>query len=117
MTKTSNASPDDGPTFEFPWRDVVVALFRARGIKTGLWQFGVRLRFAALNTVHPDSNEAMPAGLVGLQGISIRPATAPGPLVFDAASGDEVRDILAAQPAARPTKAGRVRRRRPESKT
>jgi hypothetical protein len=78
------------PSLEFSWSEVVPVLLRSRGVDSGLWKFGIRLRFAAINTVQqPDSNGAIPAGVVGIDSISITPASEPGQLVFDAATGKE----------------------------
>ena len=83
------AVQEQQPSLEFSWSEVVATLLQSRGISSGLWKLGVRLRFAAINTIQPDSNDpndAIPAGVVGIDSISITPASEPGPLVFDAAT-------------------------------
>jgi hypothetical protein len=78
--------PDGAPLHEFAWDEVVPLLMKAKALKSGLWQVGVRLRFAAINTVEPDGR-ASPAAFVGVESVTLNPATKPGPLVFDAATG------------------------------
>ena len=78
-------SGDDVPsgTLELDWSEVAVALFRLRGISTGLWRLGVRFNYAAVNA-GPVKGEIYPSMIGSVQRIVLVPVTEPGPLVFDA---------------------------------
>lgn len=81
------------PNVEFSWPQLAKILFEAQGIKSGLWQLAVKLRFAALNMQLSESPEmvldpaaAVPSSVTALEGLALFPASQPGPMVFDAAS-------------------------------
>jgi len=77
------------PTLELEWREIAAAVFAAKGIKTGLWQFGVRLQFAGLTgnwQQEGSSSVSLPSALTGVAGLAVWAATEPGPMVFDAAA-------------------------------
>ena len=90
MSDMTPINLDGARAVAFPWADVAGALFAARGITEGLWFVGVSLNFAGVtndwaNDVTGQRNSA-PTALVGIQSLVIAPASAPGPMVFDAAA-------------------------------
>jgi hypothetical protein len=87
---------------EFEWDEVAALLFKARGITTGLWSFGVRFNFAALNAGQSPA-DVLPTAFAAVRGLQIRRVEKPGPLVFDASeiTGERARLALAL-PAERP---------------
>jgi hypothetical protein len=48
---------------------------------------GVKFRLGAINAVTPDDKQGVPSGILGVESIMITPATEPGPLVYDPATG------------------------------
>ncbi len=80
----------EAPTFEFNIEQVASALFKAKGIKTGLWRVAVKLRFAGITAGFQSdagTGEELPTGLVGVAGMALFAVKEPGQLVFDAATG------------------------------
>jgi hypothetical protein len=73
---------------EFGLEELAWVLLEKRGIKSGLWKLGARLRFAGLTSNMPlpeGGTRDMPTGMVAVEGLALHPAAKPGPLVFDAA--------------------------------
>ncbi len=82
--------PADHTMSEVSWAEVAAAVFRARGIKSGLWRFAVKLQFAGTTLGWQPSDgitQHRPSALVGVDSFAMFPATEPGPMVFDAAEG------------------------------
>jgi len=85
---------------DLDWQEVAAAVLAARGIKTGLWRFAARLQFAATTVSWRPEDGAeshKPTGLIGIEGLAMMHADAPGPMVFDAATLSR-----AASPSKRP---------------
>lgn len=78
-------APKD-PDLVFSWEEVAAALFVKKGITSGLWRIGVRLRFAAANT-GPSDDLMMPSGVMGIDAVALTKVDALGPLVFSASPG------------------------------
>ena len=107
------------PEHSFSLEEVAYALFAQRGIKSGLWQFGAKLRFIGLTSKMPlpeGSEVSMPSGLVGIEGLALHAAKKPGELVFDAAkpmsSAPRKRSVSGALGVAKPQ---RLKQRAPKA--
>lgn len=73
----------DDKFYEFPWADVVAMMLRERGISTGYWQPGARLRFGAA-MAGPSSEDALPSGIVSVHMLTLRQVPGPGEFIFSA---------------------------------
>ena len=77
---------------ELNWSELARAVFKAKGIKSGLWQFAVKLRFAGMNMQisttesTPDRSLAVPSSVTAIEGVALFPVQIMGPMVFDAGS-------------------------------
>jgi hypothetical protein len=71
-------------SFEFTHREVVIALLKAQGITSGLWQLHVRFGLKAMN-VGSGPEDLMPSAIVPLVAVGIRKADERGNLTVDAA--------------------------------
>jgi hypothetical protein len=94
--------PDEHADFEVSWGEVAAAVFKARGIKSGLWRLAVRLQFAGTTLgwhAGEGPTQHKPTALVGVESLVMFPVTEPGPMVFDAA--ETVAALAEAGPAAR----------------
>lgn len=69
--------------YEFPWADVVAMMLRERGISTGYWQPGARLRFGAA-MAGPSTEDVLPSGIVSVHMLTLRQVPGPGDFVFSA---------------------------------
>lgn len=85
------AKPREPMHIEFDLPDVVRALLIERGIETGVWSFGVRFRFGAVNA-ELNQDGTLPTAFASVASVTLAEVNAPGPLAFDAAK-------LRAQPA------------------
>ncbi len=74
------------PDLEFDWSTVAAALFAANDIKSGLWRVGVKMSFAALTANWEELGSAYPTAMLGMNGLALFKADAPGAMVFDAAA-------------------------------
>lgn len=76
---------------ELTWPQLAKIIFEAQGIKTGLWQIAIKIRFAGMNMqISEDPSEpqdpslAVPCSMTAMEGFALFPAKAPGPMIFDA---------------------------------
>ena len=80
------------PDHTVEWDEVAAAVLAVKGITSGWWRVGVKLRFAALTGRMGDADglRVMPTALVGVESMALFATTAGGDMVFDAATGKQV---------------------------
>jgi len=98
------------PEIELTWPQLAKIIFEAHGIKTGLWQIAVKIRFAGMNmqiadgpSELQDPSLAVPCSMTAMEGFALFPAQAPGPMIFDASQTlAQAPKIIAKVAAAKP---------------
>lgn len=83
---------EEQPVHEIGWPELAELVFAAKGIKSGLWRLGVKIRFAAMGMEFMEregnagSITALPAAISAIESIVVFPADKVGPMVFDAST-------------------------------